>query len=498
MGWFKERSDIPDHPRREPEIDLPVELGSVEQMFRNCADFDKREILMGSTGITGTLCWLNGMVKMERVSEYLICPLSRMPEGEKGSLADWIRQGGVWSMTAQKPKDMDEVCQKLVEGSVVLFWKREALLFLLPTEEKRSISPPVVENVVKGAKDAFVESVRTNTSLIRRRIRTPRLRIEEQLVGRQSLTPVDLLYIDGLTNMALVDQLRHRIAQIDIDGVMTTGNLEEYLVDNGWTAFPQMLFTERPDRLCGGLLEGRAAILVEGLPCGWLSPGNLSQFLRAPQDRAYNYLTVTALTILRYFCMIVTLFLPGAYVAVANFHYEMIPTELILSIVASKEDVPFPTGVEVLGLLIAFEILQEAGLRLPQTIGQTVSIIGGLVVGQSAVEAKIISPVVVIVVAVAGITGYTMPNQDFSNAIRLWRFGVTIAAALAGLFGLMAAGLALIIHLSRLETFGVPYLTPFAGEGGRSDVGSVLTRGPLRTEKIRPWYLKAMNKRNQK
>ncbi len=500
MGYFGQKKEqVPPHRRPEPEINLPVSLASVEQIFQNCCDFAKKEIQIGLGLESGTLCWIDGMVRMERVSEYLICPLSRMPAEPTGGVSRWILSGGAWAMSAKAEEDMDSLCRGLVDGSVALFLKSgEALTFSLATEEKRSINKPEVESSVKGAKDSFVESLRTNTSLVRRRLRTPFLRVEEQIVGRQSQTPVDLLWVDGITDAHLVDQVRQRLEKIDIDAVLANGNIEEYLAEDGVTAFPQILFTERPDQLCGGLMEGRVAILIDGLPCGYLAPGNIAQFLRTPQDKNYNYVTAMALSLIRWLCLLITLFLPGVYVAMATFHFEMLPTKLMLSIIASKQDVPFGTAVEVLGLLLAFEILQEAGLRLPQNIGQTVSIIGGLVVGQSAVEAKIISPVVIIIVAVAGIAGYTMPNQDFSNALRIWRFMITIAGALAGLFGVCIAGLILAGHLASLESFGVAYLTPFAANPGEQTEGHAVLRIPLKRTKLRELYLHPNNKRNQR
>jgi hypothetical protein len=499
MGYFgRKKPHIPPHKRREPEIDLPLSLPSVEQVFQNCCDFSKKEIQLGERRKTATLCWIDGMVRMERVSEYLICPLSRLPK-EGGDVAEWILSGGVWSLDGGEAEDMDSLCRKIVEGSVALFLPDgRCLTFSLSTEEKRSVERPQVESAVKGAKDSFTESVRTNTSLVRRRLKTPFLRVEEGIVGRQSQTQVDLLWVDGITNVHLVDEVRQRLAEIDIDAVLSNGNLEEYLVDDGVTAFPQILFTERPDRLCSGLMEGRAAILIDGLPCGYLVPGNIAQFLRTPQDKNYNYVTASALSVIRWLCLLITLFLPGVYVGMATFHFEMLPTKLMRSIIASKQEVPFGTAVEVLGLLLAFEILQEAGLRLPQNIGQTVSIIGGLVVGQSAVEAKIVSPVVIIVVAVAGIAGYTMPNQDFANALRIWRFGITIAGALAGLFGVCVVGFLLAGHLAGLESFGVAYLTPFAADSGEQTEGHAVLRLPLKKTKLRELYLHPGNKRNQR
>lgn len=488
------------HPRPEIRVELPLSLDSVEQVFAGCVDFESRPIQVRGAGRGGTLCWLNGMVKLERVNDYILRPLAEWDGPEQGTVFQRILEGGVWNLSARERTGMDEVTGDLVNGCCVLFLPGEenALSFAVPTEEKRSISDPETENVIKGPRDSFTESVRTNTSLVRRRVRTPWLRIEEQVVGRQTLTPVDLIYIEGLTDPELVAQVQRRVSDIDIDALISTGNLEEYIIDDKETAFPQVLFTERPDRFSSGLMSGRVGLLIDGLPMGCLLPGDIAQFLKAPQDRSNNYITASVLTLIRYICMALTLLMPGFYVAVAAFHPEMIPTRLALSIIVSKQDVPFSTAFEVLAMLVAFEILQEAGLRLPKTIGQTVSIIGGLVVGQSAVEAKIVSPVVVIVVAIAGIAGYTMPNQDFANALRIWRFLITAAAGAAGLFGMMICAAALVYRLAEIESFGVAYLTPFAAAVGDRPHGRTILRAPLPEDKFRDLALHPQNRRKQK
>ena len=499
MFGDEKQSDV-SHPIQKPRVEGELCLQKLEDLFHCCADFSKRTLWLAGSDQEATLCWVDGMVKMERMNEYIIRPLVETPGPDIRGVVRRIVEGGVWNMKAEERTTLDEVSEDLVNGSCALFLPggKGALTFAVPTEEKRSISAPEIENVLKGPKDAFVESLRTNTSLLRRRLRTPFLRLEEQIVGRQSLTPVDVIWVEGITDPELVKKVSRRIEKIDIDAVLSTGNLEEYIIDDTGTAFPQTICTERPDRLCVGLMDGRVGILVDGLPMGFLVPGDIAQFIKAPQDRSYNYITATALTLVRYLCMAITLLLPAFYIAVATFHPEMIPTKLALSVIASKQDVPFVTSFEVLVMLLAFEVLQEAGLRPPQTIGQTVSIIGGLVVGQSAVEAKIVSPVVVIVVATAGITGFTMPNQDFSNAIRLWRFGLAVAASFAGLFGLMAGCVAFVYHLAAIESFGVAYLTPFAPNAGTPGGGQNVLRRPMPKMKLRDLALHPRNWHNQK
>lgn len=311
------------------------------------------------------------------------------------------------------------------------------------------------------------------------------------------MTPVDILYIKGITDPALAEEAARRVERIDIDALLTTGNIEEYIVDEADTVFPLVAYTERPDRFCSGLAEGRVGVLVDGIPMGYLIPGTIDRFLSAGQDKTTNWMVASSLLVMRYLCVLVTLFLPALYIAAVVFQPEMIPLRLAQSIIDAKARVPFTTLTEVLVMLVAFEVLQEAGVRLPSSIGQTVSILGGLVVGTAAVEARIVSPAVLVVVAIAGIAGYTTPSQDLSGAIRLCRFGLAILAGTAGLLGVVLGGIALVCRLASLETFGIPYLTPFASSPGEQKEGHTVIRQPLTKTKLRPGYLRTRNRRNQ-
>lgn len=311
------------------------------------------------------------------------------------------------------------------------------------------------------------------------------------------MTPVDILYIEGIANPELAAEVERRVASIDIDALLMTGNLEQYITDEVNTAFPLTAYTERPDRFCAGLAEGRIGVLADGIPVGWLLPSTVDQFFRTGQDKTSNWMVASALAVLRYVCVLITLFLPGLYVGAVLFHPEMIPVKLALSIIAAKQSVPFPTLAEVLVMLLAFEVLQEAGLRLPSSIGQTVSILGGLVVGTAAVEAKLVSPAVLVVVAIAGIAGYTAPSQDLAGGLRIWRFLLTVLSGIMGLTGLILGAAVLIWRLARLESFGVAYLTPFASNAGKQKQGHVVLRAPLPKTKLREDYLNTGNRRNQ-
>lgn len=494
--------DIPFHPRSDPRIPGELTLKHVREVFTDCVDFVEMPLyIAGDPEKPCTMLYIAGMARNERANDYILRPLSQNEELRNVPVKkamELMCKGALYNLSVKMKYTMDEIVGDLIGGSAVLVFpgERGMLSCMVPTEEKRSISPSENEPVIKGMRESFVESVRTNTSIIRRHLKTPSLKIKEQIVGRQTLTQVDILYIEGLTNPDLVKETERRLAQIDIDALLESGSLEEYLKDTVKTTFPLMLSTERPDRFCTGLVEGRVGVIADGLPLGYLLPGSVGQFFKANEDKSKNWVEASFLRILRYICMFLALFLPAIYVAAVNFHPEMLPSTLAWSIAEAKLDVPFSTVFEVLILLLSFEVVQEAGLRLPPAIGTTVSILGGLVVGTAAVQAKIVSPAVLIVVAAAGIAGYTSPNQEFSGALRLWRIGMVIGAALSGLFGVMAVTVLLIHHMASLESFGVPFLTPFAATGGSVEDGVI--RRPLSWVKFRERALKTQNRRKQK
>lgn len=499
----KQSPDRP-HPRREPRIPLPLCLENLGRVFDRCADYQTRTVCLAGAGErTLTVCYIDGMARTERLNDYVLRPLAqderlaRVPEGE---LLEHLRQGALYAQQVHRRTTLDQVAADLVGGCCALFLPGEGAALTVPvsTEEKRSVGEPENEPSLKGARDSFVESLRTNTSLVRRRLRAPELRVEEHIVGRQSLTPVDVVWLENIADPDTVRRVGERLDEMDIDGVESAGDLEEYLVPAASSPFPLILSTQRPDRFCRELLDGRVGLLCDGIPLGWVVPGTADQFFKTGQDRAYHWMAASALRLIRYFCAAVTLLLPGLYIAMVTYHPEAIPGKLALSIVAAKQEVPFSTIFEVLIMLLAFEIIQEAGLRLPGPIGSTVSILGGLVVGNAAVDAHIVSPAVLIAVAIAGVAGYTMPAQDFGNALRLWRFGLTVLSSLGGLFGLVLGCVALLYHLAGLESFGVAYLAPFTAGPGRHLGGPDLIRPPLPTLKWRGGAERTRNRRNQR
>lgn len=491
------------HPRKTPQFDMPVTSENVKSVFSDCADFQNRTLSVGGGSGEVTLFYFDGLVDGDFLTESVIRPLTSAARlsGERGARACMkeILKGAVYSNNASERDTMDGVVDALVKGFSVLVFDREksAVAFETRNTVSRSISEPVIEKAVKGARDAFIERLRTNTTLLRRHLRTPSLKIVSTVVGRQSNTEAAVVYLNGIAAPELVSGLLEKLERIDIDGLLATGNIEEYVSDSPTSPFPQIVYTERPDRLGINLLEGRVGLLIDGLPLALMMPGTLPEMMRTPEDKAQHFAVSSFLTSLRYIALLIALLLPALYVAMAMYHQEMIPLKLLLSVISSKQEVPFSTAVEILGLLLAFELLQEAGFRLPNPMGETVSIIGALIVGQSAVEAKVVSPIAVIVVAAAGLAGYTTPNQDLSAALRLCRFFLVLCSLLAGMFGIMAGLVVIVCHLCGIESMGVSYLSPIT-DGGPAGIFRAVFREPLRKNKLRPEALKTPNERNQK
>lgn len=386
---------------------------------------------------------------------------------------------------------MDAAIAGILAGESLILLEGSSRAVLAGTKgwDARSPAETQTEIVLRGPRDGFIENLRTNTSLVRRRVRDPMLRLEGFQIGERTKTDVNIAYIAGIAKPDLIDEVRKRLQSITIDAVLESGYIEEFIEDAPFSPFRTLTTTERPDRVAAVLLEGRIAIFVDNTPFVLIAPTSLWEALIASDDYYSHFYLGSFSRIIRYFAFFCSLILPSLYVMLVSFHQEMIPTKLAISIAAGRESVPFPALFEVFMMELSFEMMREAGLRMPRPIGQTVSIVGSLIIGQAAVQAGLVSPLIVIIVALTGIASFAIPGYSTSFAIRLLRFPLLIASGTLGLLGFAAVIFIVVVHLLSLRSFGEPFLAPVIPFRD-SDQKDSMIRFPWWAMKKRPWLAK--------
>ncbi|WP_180955170.1 spore germination protein [Peribacillus deserti] len=447
-------------------IDDNIDL--IKDCLGSPPDLNVRKIIIdAATDFSVAMIRMDGMSDKKEVDFSVIEPLSKMnfeqlrEQLESPNSAEVL--GRLIAVNKlEKMNDVDKVVNSILQGNTGILFNHTSQVFIASTRliDKRGLSEPSSQTVIRGPKDSFTEDLRTNTSLVRARITNPKLRIETLNVGEITHTNVELMYLNGIADDSILQELRNRIKKIKIDAILESSYIEEFIQDSKNSIFPTLISTERPDVVVANLLEGRFAIFVYGTPYVLIGPATFIQFFQSPEDYYQNYYMGSFIRILRFVSFFIALYIPGLYVAIMTHHHALIPTTLLITLAGQREGVPFPIVVEALIMELVFEVLREAGVRMPRAVGQTVSIVGALILGQAAVQAGFVSASTVIVVSLTAIANFTMPFFNVAIAARILRFLLLLLGSYIGMYGIMLGTFVILAHLCSLRSFGLPYFDP--------------------------------------
>ncbi|WP_093795721.1 spore germination protein [Sporomusa acidovorans] len=473
-------------------------------LLGNCIDISFREFVIGKGQTPAMLIFIDGLVNKDIINGQIMKSLIKVQyspviSANTDSPIELIKKAYLEAVEVSEVTTMGEIVSAVLAGDTVLLIDEAVKGIRIVTKgwKGRDVTEPITESVVRGPREGFTETIRTNTALLRRRIKSPQLRLEKYHVGRITQTEINLAYLSGTVDTGVLAEVRKRIARIDVDSILESAYIEELIEDTPYTFFPQIEHSERPDKVAAAILEGRIGIFIDGTPFVLIVPTIMAQFWQSSEDYYERYPVTWLVRLVRFGFSTIALLLPGIYVAVATYHQEMFPTALLISIAGAHEGVPFPIYVEALLMELTFETLREAGVRLPQPVGQAVSIVGGLVIGEAAVRAGIVSPATIIVVSLTGISSFALPSYNFSWSLRILRFIFGFLGFISGLYGMMLGMLVLLIHIISLRSFGVPYFSPFA-PFKLQDMKDTMIRLPWWAMTERPASIPTNNRQRQK
>lgn len=506
-----------------PSLDINLDYIKTRYNLLINSDIITREFILNSRGkqYKALLLYIDGMVDSQILNDFVLEPLMMRNKNnlfdsdqnriiseavsnnitvrkvKKFNLADYIQSCLIPQNSIKQSNSFSEVFSGVNSGNCALFVDTLNVAFDIDIKgfKQRSIDKPENEIVIKGSHEAFVENIRTNTSLLRRFTNNENLVIENLEVGNLTKTKCAVCYMHNIANNNLVSEVKYRINNLDIDSLLSVGQLEQLISDNNSLGLPKAISTERPDNAVQHLLEGRVVVLVNGSPFALILPAIMIDFLTSPEDRNLKTIFSNFLRGLRVLSTFFALLLPGLYVSVTSFHIEILPTELLYSILAARESVPFPVIFEILIMEISFEIIREASLRVPSAIGSTIGIVGALVIGQAAVSAGIVSPILIIIVAITALSSFAIPDYSFSFHLRLFRFLFIFLGYIAGFLGI---GTGLFVYISiicDMKSFGVSYSIPYSNMENLKRTGIILP--PIWKREYRSSYLATKKKKKQ-
>lgn len=485
--------------------DLRLNKKYAENLFSlpKNADIVLRDFKIHANGkeYSAFLLACDGLAGSDTINECILKPFMYMKNAhpkENMKLEDVIFETLLPQAQAKKITDINMLCELVNFGFGAVFADTVEVGYLIDLKrwEHRPVNAPQNEKVILGPHESFNEMLRTNTGLIRKTINNSNLIMENIELGKKSKTVASIAYIKGVTNENIVNEVKFRCKNINADYIFTSQDLEQFIEDNPFAPSPQIFSTERPDRVCKALVQGKVAIIVSGSPSVLVVPATFLDFTKTAEDEYLRFPYAVLIRIIRILAIFLTLFASATFIAVTNYHQDLLLTDILFSIESSRKLVPFPSIIEIILMELAFELIKEAGVRVPGPIGQTLGIVGGIILGQAAVEANIVSPIMIIIVALTGLSSYIIPNYSFSFAFRLLRFFYIFGASVGGFLGILTTFFVHLTLLFSLKSFGVSYTSPIAPKNSKNPVVSMFVV-PLWKKERRPEYLKPKNEFKQ-
>ncbi len=423
----------------------------IKELLEGSSDMVFREFLIGNK--KAFMVYIDGMADKILLNDYVLESL--MLEADKFGSIDNIKNKILTVTDVSEQEKLSKAIDLVLSGDTLLLIDGMDKAYVIATRlwPVRGIGEPQSETTIKGSRDGFTETIRFNTALVRRRIKDTRLKIEPKKLGVRSKTDVFIMYIEDIVNQDVLNNLYDKLEKIKIDAILGSGYVEHFIEDNKWSLFPTTKSTERPDVVASALYEGKVAILVDNSPFAIIVPTTLPSLFQSPDDYYQRWIHSSTIRMMRLFSIIISIILPAMYVSVTSYHSAIIPTKLAYFIASSREGVPFPAYMEAIIMELSLELLMESIVRLPKPVGATIGIVGGLIIGQAAVSAGIVSPIMIIIVSITTITSFTAPSYDVSSSFRIIRFLLIIAASFLGLYGVVLGLIVLLVHLVRLKKF---------------------------------------------
>ena len=478
---------------------IKVNIDNLKNVLGEPDDLIIREFI--AAGKACAVAYIDGIVDGPFLHKFIMEDLQTIIDHKKGlpeesaALLNMIEKDIITATEIERGKTIDDVSEQILSGQTIVYLDGVPEVLMINTigGEYRSIEEPVTEGVIRGPREGFVENIQTNTALIRRRIKDPNLRLKTQKIGKRANKSLIVAYIDGVVHPKILEEVNNRLHSINLDDAPGSGMIEQWIEDSFLSPFPQVSNTERPDKVENALMQGKVAIILDGTPFVLLVPVVLGNTLQSTEDYNERWMISSLLRLLRYLAAFMAIFLPGLYVALTTYHTGLIPSDLAFSIAASREGVPFPATIEAVLMVTTMELLREAGARLPKPIGQTVGIVGGLVIGDAAVSAGIVSPIMVIVVALNAISSFAIPEYSTAISYRILMYVFLLASSFLGLYGIILVYIMMNIHIVNLKSFGIPYSTPFS-PGFLHDWSDLILRLPAQIlKRKRPQYLQPVD-----